>query len=173
MKELPKESLSKELQELANDLLELDYNHLSPRRKRIIQAIAEGESVAVDPNKSYAQTLTFGQKVSDAIATFGGSWPFLLGAITFLIGWIIINYKGFFGEAFDPYPFILLNLILSMLAALQAPIIMMAQNRQLEKDRCDASHNYEVCLKMELDLTRLHNRLDDLEEKIYQNDDRP
>lgn len=105
---------------------------------------------------------TFGQKVSDSVADFGGSWKFILGFAFFLIVWIIINaYVG--AKAADPYPFILLNLILSCLAALQAPIIMMSQNRQEEKDRRRARSDYMINLKAEMEIRNLHDKLDALE----------
>ena len=156
-----------EVEELAQELLGQPFKKLSPRKKRILHYIAEGELVSVDPNKTYTEQLTLGQIFADKVARFGGSWPFILSALLILTAWILINAIPFVLDTpFDPYPFILLNLGLSMLAALQAPIIMMSQNRRAEKDRIDANSNYEVSLKMELDVTRLHQRIDDIEELI-------
>ncbi len=105
---------------------------------------------------------TFGQRVSDAVADFGGSWKFILGFGFFLIAWIVFNaYMG--SKAADPFPFILLNLILSCLAALQAPIIMMSQNRQEEKDRRRARSDYMINLKAEMEIRTLHEKLDAFE----------
>ena len=105
---------------------------------------------------------TFGQRVSDAVADFGGSWKFILGFSFFLIFWIILNsYMG--SRAADPFPFILLNLILSCIAAMQAPIIMMSQNRQEEKDRRRARSDYMINLKAEMEIRNLHDKLDAFE----------
>ncbi|AUN97501.1 DUF1003 domain-containing protein [Bacteriovorax stolpii] len=105
---------------------------------------------------------TFGQRVSDNVADFGGSWTFILGFSFFLVLWVIYNaYRG--SQAFDPFPFILLNLILSCLAALQAPIIMMSQNRQEEKDRRRARSDYMINLKAEMEIRTLHDKLDAFE----------
>lgn len=105
---------------------------------------------------------TFGQRVSDTVADFGGSWTFILGFSFFLVLWVIYNaYMG--SKAVDPFPFILLNLILSCLAALQAPIIMMSQNRQEEKDRRRARSDYMINLKAEMEIRTLHDKLDAFE----------
>ena len=116
--------------------------------------------VARDVNEVFDQQMTFGQKVADAVAAFGGSWTFIglfLGAMTL---WMLMNSRG--AKAFDPFPFILLNLVLSCLAALQAPVIMMSQNRQSAKDRVDAQHDYAVNLKAEMEVLGLHEKLDEL-----------
>lgn len=171
MKELNDEILSEEdssdfdqeVQDLAQDFFDNDFDDLSAGKKRILEKIVEGETVSENSNRLYTETLTFGQRVSDRVAKFGGSWPFIIVSLVLLVLWVALNSLAYFGEnPFDPYPYILLNLILSMLAALQAPIIMMSQNRQAEKDRIDAKSNYEVCLKMELDLMRLHQRFDEV-----------
>lgn len=152
-----------EAQEIAQDFFNDDFHDLSEGKRRVIEKIVEGESIAENTNRVYTEKLTLGQRVSDRIARFGGSWPFIIVAILCLLAWVGLNsYALFGGVPFDPYPFILLNLILSMLAALQAPIIMMSQNRQAEKDRIDAKGNYEVCMKMELEIMRLHQRFDEL-----------
>lgn len=154
-----------ELQLLAQELLDADYKSLSERKQRILLNIAEGELVSRDANKIYREQLTFGQKVADKVAQFGGSWTFIGIAVLTLSLWIGANSFHFiWGEnPADPYPYILLNLGLSMLAALQAPIIMMSQNRRSERDRIESNANYETCMKIELDLTRLHQRLDEAE----------
>lgn len=103
---------------------------------------------------------TFGQKVSDKVADFGGSWTFILGFFLFIVIWIIVNVFWFGSKAADPYPFILLNLVLSCLAALQAPIIMMSQNRQEEKDRRRARSDFMINLKAEMEISLLHDKLD-------------
>lgn len=110
------------------------------------------------------KTRTFGEYVADRIAAFGGSWTFVLLFLGLLVGWIVLN--GYVlaqrGTAFDPYPFILLNLFLSTLAALQAPVILMSQNRQAARDRLTAEHDYEVNLKAEMEILRLHEKIDQL-----------
>lgn len=117
-----------------------------------IQSIAELE----DNNENR----TFGQKVADKVADFGGSWTFILSFLFFLVAWIIANVYFLMNKGFDPYPFILLNLILSCIAALQAPIIMMSQNRQEEKDRERAKKDFQVNLKAEQEIRILQKKLD-------------
>lgn len=163
---IPPDPLEEELNELAHDLLDADFDDLSARKQKVIEYIAEDESIAENPNTVYSQTLTFGQILADHVARIGGSWYFVIVSIVLLAIWILLNTSLFTPTPMDPYPFILLNLALSMLTALQAPIIMMSQNRQAEKDRVDANANYEVCLKMELELTRIHQRFEELEEKL-------
>ena len=105
---------------------------------------------------------TFGQRIADQVAAFGGSWKFIIIFGLFLAIWIMLNVFWFFNKGFDPYPFILLNLILSTLAAIQAPVIMMSQNRQEEKDRDRAVKDYMINLKSELEIRILHEKLDHL-----------
>ena len=105
-------------------------------------------------------TLTLGQKLADKVADFGGSWTFIIAFGVFLFIWILLNIYWLMNKAFDPYPFIFLNLILSCLAALQAPIIMMSQNRQEEKDRVRARSDYMVNLKSEMEIRSLHSKID-------------
>lgn len=105
---------------------------------------------------------TFGQRVADNVADFGGSWTFIISFLVFLLAWIAVNAFVFLNKGFDPYPFILLNLILSCVAALQAPIIMMSQNRQEEKDRERAKKDYEINMKSEAEIRELHDKLDRL-----------
>lgn len=115
-------------------------------------------------NEVHSETLTPGEKVADKIAVFAGSWKFIISFIVILILWIIFNSLYLVFRPFDPYPFILLNLILSCLAALQAPVIMMSQNRQEAKDRLRSEHDYEVNLKAEILIEKMLSKLDDLEE---------
>jgi uncharacterized membrane protein len=105
---------------------------------------------------------TFGEKIADKVATFGGSWTFIITFLSFLVVWILINVFIFFNKGFDPYPFILLNLILSCIAALQAPVIMMSQNRQEQKDRERSKKDYMINLKSELEIRMLHEKVDHL-----------
>ncbi len=103
-----------------------------------------------------------GERVADLIARIGGSWGFIISFLVFLFAWAGINTMLLSSGAFDPYPYVFLNLVLSMLAAIQAPVIMMSQNRQTERDRLDAAHDYEVNLKSEIEIMALHEKMDEL-----------
>lgn len=128
--------------------------------KTVLDSIA-GDTILADAIEDEdKKPPTFGQRVADKVADFGGSWTFIISFIVFLLLWIAINAFVFLNKGFDPYPFILLNLILSCLAALQAPVIMMSQNRQEEKDRDRAKKDYMINLKAELDLKSLHEKMD-------------
>lgn len=142
---------------------------LSKREKTVFRHFAERLRISRNTNKEFDATLTFGQRLADRVASFGGSWPFIIIFGSILLLWIILNsiILARRGDTFDPYPYILLNLVLSMLAALQAPIIMMSQNRQAAKDRLDAAHDYEVNLKAELEILSLHEKLDALREQQW------
>ncbi|MCO5734499.1 DUF1003 domain-containing protein [Rhizobium sp. SSA_523] len=115
-----------------------------------------------DPNQIFAERLTFGDRLADRMAEIGGSWNFIIGFMVFLIGWSILNTIILAANAFDPFPFIFLNLMLSMLAALQAPIIMMSQNRQAAKDRLAARLDYETNLRSEAEIAALTAKVDAL-----------
>jgi len=116
-----------------------------------------------DPNEAFDDGMTFGERLADRVASFGGSWRFILLFAVFLVFWAVANV-WLLTDPFDPYPFIFLNLMLSMLAALQAPVIMMSQNRQSARDRHDARLDYEVNLKAEIEIMALHEKLDRLRE---------
>ncbi len=119
-------------------------------------------TIARDMNTEYQSAGGFGGRLADDITRWAGSWAFILLFLGFLVLWALINTELLGSGAFDPYPFIFLNLILSMLAALQAPVILMAANRQSARDRIDARHDYEVNLKAELEIMALHDRIEDL-----------
>ena len=141
--------------------LEARLAHLNERERRILEKVLHRTTVARDAVAEFEQGLGLGDRLADRIASFGGSWPFIgifLGGMALWMSW---NAEP--SAAFDPYPFILLNLVLSCLAALQAPIIMMSQNRMAAKDRADARHDYEVNLKAEMEIMSLHAKLDDLQ----------
>ncbi len=122
----------------------------------------ERKPVARDMNESADRTRSRGDRLADAIARVGGSWSFILAFLGFLAVWTVVNTWLLTRDPFDPYPFVFLNLILSMLAAIQAPIIMMSQNRQAARDRLDAAHDYEVNLRAEIEIMALHEKMDAL-----------
>ena len=119
-----------------------------------------------DPNEIFAERLTFGEKLADRVAAVGGSWSFIIGFGLFLAVWAVLNTVVLAANAFDPFPFIFLNLMLSMLAALQAPIIMMSQNRQAAKDRLEARLDYETNQRSEVEIANLHAKIDALNESL-------
>ncbi|MFZ2487170.1 MAG: DUF1003 domain-containing protein [Anaerolineae bacterium] len=122
-----------------------------------------------DINREFDNQLTLGQRVADKVAAFGGSWTFIILFASILVSWIVLNSVILARQhaAFDPYPYILLNLFLSMTAAVQAPVIMMSQNRQAAKDRLDAAHDYEINLKAEMEINTLQEKLDELREQRW------
>ena len=139
--------------------LEAYVKRLGAVDRRVFSALLRRQPVSRAPSET---EITFGQRVADAVAEFGGSWTFLSLFAAFLLGWILLNTKE--GPEWDPYPFILLNLLLSCLAAIQAPVIMMSQNRQASKDRQAAQRDYEVNLKSEMEVMSLHTKLDEARE---------
>jgi len=143
-------------------LIEEEKGELSYLEKEVLDSITKHEILATQVDERYESGLTFGQRLSDRIAQFGGSWRFIILFGTILFAWVLINSIALFFKPFDPYPYIFLNLILSCLAAIQAPIIMMSQNRQEEKDRLRIMHDYQVNLKAELEIRQLHQKLDHL-----------
>jgi uncharacterized membrane protein len=150
------------VQQLASRLLETGFEQMTPRERRVVERVAKRMAVSRDVVHEFHQGLSFGQRLADKIAAFGGSWPFLILFGLFIAVWVAVNW----GRAgFDPYPFILLNLLLSMIAAIQAPVIMMSQNRQSAKDRVQAEHDYEVNLKAEIEIMALHEKLDEIRSK--------
>ena len=143
------------------ELLRQERGELTKLDKEVARSLAEGLTVTENIEESYGENRTLGERLSDGLATFGGSWPFLILFALSLGTWIIINAaRG--PEAFDPYPYILLNLLLSCLAAIQAPIIMMSQRRQEAKDRLRSLNDYQVNLKAELEIRHLHEKVDHL-----------
>ena len=149
---------------LAERLLGRPVGALRDEELRVLTAIVEHEVTARDAMEMAEQDDGFGARLSDRVAAVGGSWGFIIAFGAVLFAWMLLNSQilGRWGLAFDPYPFIFLNLMLSTLAAIQAPIIMMSQNRQAAKDRVAAAHDYEVNLRAELDIRRLHHKIDQL-----------
>ena len=135
---------------------------LSQLEKKVLNALSNKTTITDKIDEDDMQVPTFGQKIADRVATFGGSWTFIISFGLFIIIWITTNIFWLVNKGFDPYPFILLNLILSCLAALQAPVIMMSQNRQEEKDRDRAKNDYMINLKSELEIRTLHEKIDHL-----------
>ncbi len=154
---------------LAEQLLHEDFDLLSPREQVVINRIADGLHISRNALEEHQEKLTAGQRLADRVASFGGSWPFIVLFLAALVAWIVVNalILAKWNHTFDPYPYILLNLVLSMLAAIQAPVIMMSQNRHSEKDRIDAAHDYEVNLKAELEIMSLHQKLDMLRQEQW------
>ena len=142
--------------------LEEEKGEVAELELQVVQSLEEHEVFASNMNQEYDATVTFGESLADRIAEFGGSWGFLLVFGAVLALWIGINSVTFFPRPFDPYPYILLNLLLSCLAAIQAPVIMMSQNRQEARDRLRAEHDYKINLKAELEIRNLHDKMDHL-----------
>lgn len=130
--------------------------------QRVLQSAIDRQPVARNVRGARVAAASRGEKLADAIARIGGSWSFILAFLGFLLLWAGVNVWVLAARAFDPYPFVFLNLLLSMLAAVQAPVIMMSQNRQAAHDRADAAHDYEVNLKSEIEIMALHEKMDAL-----------
>lgn len=154
---------------LAKRILRSEWKSLSDNERAVINGVLSRLGAepytAADINAELNESRTFGQRLADRIAAFGGSWTFILLFLGLLALWIVVN-TGLLGSAraMDPYPFIFLNLILSMLAALQAPVIMMSQNRAADRDRREAKNDYRVNLRAEVEIRELHDKLDMLRE---------
>lgn len=158
------------LNEFAEKLLSKPYAALDERTQKVIRHVAGRTHLASDLGTNTPAQSTLGERAADAVARFGGSWTFIGLFCAVLFAWVVLNsfILAKHGNSFDPYPYILLNLFLSMLASAQAPIILMSQNRSAEKDRRDAEHDYEVNLKAELEIMLLHEKLDLLRDGQWQ-----
>lgn len=156
------EELNKFRRLYLTNLVEQEKGELAVIDRDVIQAINTNSILSENIEPSIDSKLTFGERLSDKIAEFGGSWTFIICFFSFLVIWMFINVWILVKKPFDPYPFILLNLILSCLAAIQAPIIMMSQNRQEKKDRKRAEQDYKVNLKAELEIQLLSEKIDHL-----------
>lgn len=148
-------------------LMELEKGEIALLDRDVLKAIRENSVLTEKIEDGAEQEPTLGERMADGIATFGGSWTFIIVFFSFLILWMLTNAYILATQAFDPFPFILLNLILSCLAAIQAPIIMMSQNRQESKDRLRAEHDYKINLKAELEIKLLSEKIDHL--LVHQN----
>ncbi len=156
--------MSEDVRKLSQQLMQKGLESLTQGEKLVLKTITDRLHISRNVIKECEARYSFGQRLADKVASFGGSWAFII-----LFGGILLTWIGFnsfvlikWNKVFDPYPYILLNLMLSMIAALQAPIIMMSQNRQAVKDRADAEHDYEVNLKAELEIMALHEKIDSL-----------
>jgi len=147
-------------EEHIQEMLELERGELSDLDIEVVNSIKQNELLSKNINDEFTKDVTFGERVSDKIAEFGGSWKFIITFSTLIVIWIIFNAFVYVNKAFDPYPFILLNLVLSCLAALQAPIIMMSQNRQEQKDRLRGENDYQVNLKAEMEIRNQNEKIE-------------
>ena len=156
--------MTERAKQLAVKFLQREWKSLSEQEKKVIESLVNRGPISRDLNLDDDDKRTFGQRIADKVAAFGGSWTFIIIFGTVLIAWVILNSAILLNRGFDPYPYILLNLFLSMLAAIQAPVIMMSQNRQAVKDRENAEHDYEINLKAELEICAIQEKLDELRE---------
>ncbi len=142
------------------NVLEQERGELTSLEKEVIESLRQHDILTQNLNDAVDEEASLGQRLADKVASFGGSWTFIIFFAGVLIVWITINSIAMLGKTFDPYPFILLNLVLSCLAAIQAPVIMMSQNRQEAKDRLRSENDYRVNLKAELEIRHLHSKMD-------------
>ncbi len=143
-------------------LLESEKGELTSLEREVLRSLAEQQLLSMNVDAEFEQKWTLGERVADRIAEFGGSWKFVIGFGAFIALWVLMNSLVLLWRPVDPYPYILLNLVLSCLAAFQAPVIMMSQNRQEAKDRLRSQHDYQVNLKAELEIRHLHEKVDHL-----------
>jgi uncharacterized membrane protein len=141
-------------------MLEKEKGEMTHLEREVLKSIKNAQILSRNVEKDIQERYTLGQRVADRVAEFGGSWGFIIAFFVFFMVWILINIAVLVQKPFDPYPFILLNLILSCLAAIQAPVIMMSQNRKEAKDRTRSENDYQVNLKAELEIKQLHEKLD-------------
>jgi len=144
------------------NVLETEKGELSSLENQVMKSLEEHEILSKNINEEFDQKLTVGEKLADKMAAGAGSWRFIIGFAIILIIWIALNSVILLWKPFDPYPFILLNLVLSCIAAIQAPIILMSQNREEAKDQLRSEHDYRVNLKAELEIRHLHEKMDHL-----------
>ena len=155
------EEMNEYREKYISEFLNKKLGNLTEVEKQVIQSVSKNTMISTEVEED-EQEITFVQKLADKVAEFGGSWGFIIFFMTFLVAWILLNVFWLSHHGFDPYPFILLNLILSCIAAIQAPVIMMSQNRQEEKDKKRAKKDYKINLKSELEIRELHEKIDHL-----------
>ena len=152
-------------EELCEELLGRKLSEVDPEERRVLERIAAGTVLGKHPQEEVALHSSFGDRLADRVAAVGGSWAFIIAFGVVLLSWMLVNSRVLESlglHPFDAYPYIFLNLLLSMLAAIQAPVIMMSQNRQAARDRVAARHDYEVNLRAQLEILRLQKRFDRL-----------
>ena len=149
-------------------LLRAEHGEFTELDRQVAASIANQDTIAENVEEEFEERRTLGERLSDALASFGGSWAFLNSFAVLLVIWMVLNLYEGDGRAFDPYPFILLNLVLSTLAAVQGPVIMMSQRRQEKKDRLRSLNDYRVNLKAELEIRHLHEKMDHLITRQWQ-----
>ena len=150
-------------EELAEDLIGRKFDELDHEEQEVLKRIASGSLIGPDADEEAALHAALGDRLADKVAAIGGSWGFIIVFMVVLLGWMLVNSRileAFGLHPFDAYPYIFLNLMLSTLAAIQAPVILMSQNRQSKKDRITARHDYEVNLRTQLEIIRLQRRID-------------
>lgn len=155
------EEMNEYREKYISEFLNKKLGNLTEVEKQVIQSVSKNTMISTEVEEDEKE-ITFGQKLADKVAEFGGSWGFIIFFLSFLVAWILLNVFWLSNHGFDPYPFILLNLILSCIAAIQAPVIMMSQNRQEEKDRERSKKDYKINLKSELEIRELHEKIDHL-----------
>ena len=163
-----KEALIGFREEYIEHVLEQEKGELTKLDHEVIRSMVEHETIAQNIEKQFEQKTTFGDRLADKVAKFGGSWEFIMLFGAVLFAWIGINTVFLLSHPFDPFPFILLNLVLSCIAAMQAPVIMMSQNRKDAKDRLRGEHDYKVNLKAELEIRQLHEKIDHFTQHMWQ-----
>lgn len=161
------DDLGKFRRDYVKEVLQDEIGELSALDNEVVESLQQHEILSSDISKQFEKKLSFGERLSDSIAAFGGSWTFIIVFSLILLLWIGINSFILANRAFDPYPYILMNLVLSALAALQAPVIMMSQNRSEARDRLRGENDYKINLKAELEIRHLHEKIDHLLRKQY------
>ncbi len=156
------DDLQKYQHRYVEEVLKAEKGELTQLEQEVLESLQKQETLSVNADEEFGAGLSFGQRLADRIAEFGGSWTFLILFGLVVLGWMLLNSYVLTVRPFDPYPYILLNLYLSCLAAIQAPVIMMSQNRQEARDRLRAVRDYQVNLKAELEIRHLHQKLDHL-----------
>ena len=150
------------------EILATEQGELSKLDKEVVRSMVHHDTLTKNVNSQFEKKLTFGERIADKVAEFGGSWKFIGIFALVIIVWIIVNTIILLNRSYDPYPFLLLNIMLSCLAAIQAPVIMMSQNRKEAKDRLRSENDYKVNLKAELEIRILHEKIDNLIQHQWQ-----
>jgi uncharacterized membrane protein len=161
------DDLGKFRRDYVKEVLQDEIGELSALDDEVVESLQQHEILSSDISKQFEKKLTFGERLSDTIAAFGGSWTFIILFSVVLFVWVVVNSFVLANRAFDPYPYILMNLVLSAIAALQAPVIMMSQNRSEARDRLRGENDYKINLKAELEIRHLHEKIDHLLRRQY------